>query len=44
MIQRKKKGSCVLGDPYEGYMGMKPTEPGIRASPINDQNIILFVH
>ena len=30
------RGSCVLGGPFEGYMGMKPIEPGIRALSIND--------
>ena len=33
---KQKRGSCVLGGPYEGYMGMKPIEPGIRALSIND--------
>ena len=40
----KQRENCVLGGPFEGYMGMKPIEPGIRALSINDHNIIFFVH
>ena len=40
--EKKTRGSCVLGGPFEGYMGMKPIETGIWVLSINDQNIIFF--